>query len=218
MGRPRKYPKPLSELVYEDLLGAILTGELPAGTRLQQGVIASRLGVSPIPVREAFSQLEAGGFVGRDPYHGTFVRPLSAEELVDLTETRLALETLALRRALPGMTPLQIQAADQAREAMVAERDLRQVHFSHLAMIDCLYASAERPHLLEALKGVVSRAQRYFPIYRQVQSLLPENLPTLKGYLEACARKDETEALRILDTRFRATAEAGAQLLRAARA
>ncbi len=214
MGRPRKYPKPLSELVAERLQADILNGELPGGTRLQQGLIAKRFGVSPIPVREAFSQMEAEGFLGRDPYHGTYVRPLSGDELIDLTETRLALESLALKCSLPNMTLLQVQAADQAREAMIIAENPKDVHLSHLAMIDCLYAAADRPHLLDALKGIVSRGQRYYAVYKRAQQHQREGLPTLKHYLEACLRKDEPEALRILETRFRATAEAGAELLR----
>lgn len=214
MARPRKHPRPLPDLVADRLRAEILNGELSAGTRLQQGAVAERFGVSPIPVREAFSQLEGEGFLGRDPYHGAFVRPLSDSELLDLTETRLALETLALRCALPYLEETGIQEAEAARTAMVDAEDPGAVYQAHLAMIDALYACAHRPHLLDSLKGIVARGQRYYPIYREAQQHLRGDLPSLKDYLQACARKDEAEAVRILETRFLATAEAGAELLR----
>ena len=214
MGRPRKHERPLPDQAADDLRAAILQGRLKEGERLHQMALARRLGVSSIPLREALRQLEAEGFVTLEPYHGAVVRTMTPEELHDLTETRLALEALALRSALPHLTPELVDQAIHVRDGMVAATDPREVHEAHLVLLDILYASAERPHLLHLLREVVSRAQRYYPVYKQVLGTLPDGLPTLLAYLQACRRKDLAEANRLLETRLRATTEACGAWLR----
>ena len=214
MGRPRKHERPLPDQAADDLRAAILQGRLKEGERLHQMALARRLGVSSIPLREALRQLEAEGFVTLEPYHGAVVRTMTPEELHDLTETRLALEALALRSALPHLTPERVDEAIELRNAMVAAEDPREVHRAHLALLEALYGPAARPHLLNLLREVVSRAQRYYPVYKRVLGTLPEGLPTLLEYLQACRRGDLEAATQFLETRLRATTEACGQWLR----
>lgn len=218
MARPRKHERPLPEQAADELRAAILQGRLREGEHLHQMALARQLGVSSIPLREALRQLEAEGFVTLEPYHGAVVRAMTPEELHDLTETRLALEALALRSALPHLAAERVDEAIRVRDGMVAAADPQEVHRAHLALLDLLYGPAERPHLLNLLREVVSRAQRYYPVYKQVLGTLPEGLPTLLEYLQACRRKDLDAATQLLETRLRATTEAcGAWLRRRAR-
>jgi DNA-binding GntR family transcriptional regulator len=55
--------------------------------------------VSRSPVREALLALEKEGTVTMEPYKGAIVKPLSAEEALDIAELRLALMTLAAKGA-----------------------------------------------------------------------------------------------------------------------
>ncbi len=215
MPRPRKHLRPLPDQAAQELKTAILQGRLKEGDRLHQVALAKQLGLSPIPLREALRQLENEGFVTLEPYHGAVVRKTTPEELVDLTETRLVLEALALRSAMPNLTPGMVDEAIAQRDRMVAAKDPHEVHEAHLTLLDFLYAPAERPHLLHLLKDVVSRAQRYYPIYKQVLGTLPEELPTLLEYLQACRNRDLDKAHHLLETRMRATTEACCVWLRA---
>ncbi|HJW32411.1 MAG TPA: GntR family transcriptional regulator [Holophagaceae bacterium] len=215
MARPRKHLRPLPDQAAQELKTAILQGRLKEGDRLHQVALAKQLGLSPIPLREALRQLENEGFVTLEPYHGAVVRKTTPEELVDLTETRLVLEALALRSAMPHLTPGMVDEAIAQRDRMVAAKDPHEVHEAHLTLLDILYAPAERPHLLHLLRDVVSRAQRYYPIYKQVLGTLPEELPTLLEYLQACRDRDLDKAHLLLETRMRATTEACCIWLRA---
>ncbi len=215
MPRPRKHLRPLPDQAAQELKTAILQGRLKEGDRLHQVALAKQLGLSPIPLREALRQLENEGFVTLEPYHGAVVRKTTPEELVDLTETRLVLEALALRSAMPNLTPGMVDEAIAQRDRMVAAKDPHEVHEAHLTLLDFLYAPAERPHLLHLLRDVVSRAQRYYPIYKQVLGTLPEELPTLLEYLQACRDRDLDKAHHLLETRMRATTEACCVWLRA---
>lgn len=215
MTRPRKHLRPLPDQAAQELKTAILQGRLKEGDRLHQVALAKQLGLSPIPLREALRQLENEGFVTLEPYHGAVVRRTTPEELLDLTETRLVLEALALRSAMPNLTPGMVDEAIAQRDRMVAAKDPHEVHEAHLTLLDFLYAPAERPHLLHLLRDVVSRAQRYYPIYKQVLGTLPEELPTLLEYLHACRERNLDKAHHLLETRMRATTEACCVWLRA---
>jgi DNA-binding GntR family transcriptional regulator len=101
----------LGKLVRDDVLGMILRGEIKAGERINEPDVASRLGVSRVPVREALRELESSGLVEARKHSGVFVRVLGAGEVRGLYELRALLDGFAGRRSA------QLAAADRARLA-----------------------------------------------------------------------------------------------------
>src|SRR5437868_3185775 len=97
-------------MTLEALRERILRGHYPEGEPLRQDALASELGVSRIPVREALRQLEAEGLVTFAPHRGAVVSSLSIDEITELFELRAEVEGELLRRAIPKMT-----AADHAQ-------------------------------------------------------------------------------------------------------
>jgi DNA-binding GntR family transcriptional regulator len=83
---------------YDILKRQLLSGELAPGERVNEVVMAARLGISRGPLREAIRNLEQEGLLMAAPHRGTFVRRLSQEEAAELQEVRLALETAAACR------------------------------------------------------------------------------------------------------------------------
>ena len=75
----------------------ISTGELAAGERLVEIPLAARLGVSRMPVRMAFRELEQEGLLVRVGVRGYTVRAVSAAEIAGAVEVRGVLEGLAAR-------------------------------------------------------------------------------------------------------------------------
>jgi DNA-binding GntR family transcriptional regulator len=94
-----------SHAVAAQLRSEIQRGVLGAGTRLRQGEIAQRFGVSTTPVREAFALLQAQGLVRVDPHKGAIVFHPTVEDLRHLYEIREALEVLAVEKAIEKFTP-----------------------------------------------------------------------------------------------------------------
>lgn len=82
------------------LRARIAEGKIEPGARLNELALASELGVSRSPVREALALLAGEGLVRVVPYKGSFVTALSRERLQDLLDFRLALEQFAVRRAI----------------------------------------------------------------------------------------------------------------------
>ena len=82
-----------------ELREQILSGDLPAGTRLYEMAIASALDVSRTPAREAMSRLVEEGLLERHRSGGFRVRSFSIDDVRDAIELRGALEGIAARLA-----------------------------------------------------------------------------------------------------------------------
>jgi DNA-binding GntR family transcriptional regulator len=85
--------------VFESIRTDLLNGQLAPGQRLKLAVLAGRFGVSLSVVREALSRLSEQRLVVASPQRGFNVMPLSLEDLTDLTQTRIEVESLALRQS-----------------------------------------------------------------------------------------------------------------------
>ena len=101
----------MAEFALEQLREAIILGELPAGTPLRLDELARSLGMSISPIREAVRQLEALGLAKHVPHQGARVLDFDVDELRDLFEVRLALESLAVRRAAERLTEAEGEVA-----------------------------------------------------------------------------------------------------------
>lgn len=83
---------------------AILGGVFEPGDRLRQEVLAAELGVSRIPLRDAFRRLEAEGLIHINGRRGARVASLSLEEVAELYELRRLLEVHLVRLAIRNLT------------------------------------------------------------------------------------------------------------------
>jgi DNA-binding GntR family transcriptional regulator len=84
---------------------AILSGDLPAGSRLKVRDLAEQVGTSVMPVREAIRRLEETGLAERVPHKGAVVKSLTFEELIHVYDVRRLLETEAARLGSERITP-----------------------------------------------------------------------------------------------------------------
>jgi DNA-binding GntR family transcriptional regulator len=91
--------RPLKKDIFEFLHKRIIAGKYAPGEWLRQEEIASQLGVSQTPVREALDLLVSSGLAVREPYRGVRVLQLTTEEIVDSYALRLLLESSAARAA-----------------------------------------------------------------------------------------------------------------------
>src|SRR4051794_26196938 len=88
------------EGVYRALRAAILDGSVPPGGQLRERDIATDLGVSRSPLREALTRLEEEGLIVRIPFRGAFVVEVSARDVAEIASVRLLVEPYAGELAL----------------------------------------------------------------------------------------------------------------------
>lgn len=103
---------------YERIKQAIVTGELKPGEQLVETALAQWCQVSRTPVREALTRLEQDGIVVRSE-RGMVVRENSPEDVLDLYETRIALEATAARMAAERRTFHDLLQMHQLAQSMI---------------------------------------------------------------------------------------------------
>ena len=101
-------PRSLRDQVFARLEEDILSGRYLPGDALTECGIASTLGVSRTPVREAIRQLDQEGLVDFLPNRGAIVKGLSDEDIRDIGEIRTKIEGIAARRAAKTITESQL--------------------------------------------------------------------------------------------------------------
>ena len=88
--------------VYESLRRAIIEQAIPPGTRLPEGDVAARFGVSRTIVRAAFGRLIAEGLVVRPNNQGARVAKPSQDEAADILDLRRSIELVVMERLAHG--------------------------------------------------------------------------------------------------------------------
>lgn len=147
----------LTARVTERLRQAILDGELELGDALSEDKLATILGVSRSPVREAFTALEQQGLIDIRPQRGSFVFLPTKEDTENLCEFRRMIEVEAMRLAVQrkGRETLDAlkAAARGMQEAIVSGNSLRSAsadtEFHNIAI-----ENSGNPYLINAYRLV----------------------------------------------------------------
>jgi DNA-binding GntR family transcriptional regulator len=160
----------LAEQIAARLRDDVLSGALAAGRRLSQEALAEQYAVSRVPVRDALRMLQAEGFVYSHPRFGTTVAPLSAPDLEELYEMRLALEPLVSARATPRMRPADLAEMRRRLELMAAESEDSPVWFAaHAAFHRALNARSGRERICALVDNLRSQTERYVRAYQVLE-------------------------------------------------
>ena len=106
----------LPDLVLDKLMEWIMSGKLSMGDKLNTEELASQLGVSRMPIREALSNLEKKGLAESIPYAGTRLITLTKEAVRQIYIARTALEPVAARYACEKITEEEIQNLEKIQE------------------------------------------------------------------------------------------------------
>jgi DNA-binding GntR family transcriptional regulator len=109
-----------SERAYSFAKERILDGRYAGGDLISEGDIASGVGLSRTPVREAFLRLESEGLLRLYPKRGALVVPVSVAEVESVMETRLLVERFAVEKVIRQGVDLSgaLEAAIDQQEAM----------------------------------------------------------------------------------------------------
>jgi DNA-binding GntR family transcriptional regulator len=163
MSQPAELFETKSDFAYRQVRDRILSGELQPGAVIQQRELASQIGISTTPLREALRRLKSEGLVELDAHRDARISPLRTEEGRDLLELRKSLDPLAAGLAAQRRTNADIQAIRAAHsvleplpshpavEQLVAHRDF------HAA----IYRASHNDLLIDALEGLWDKADRY---------------------------------------------------------
>jgi DNA-binding GntR family transcriptional regulator len=175
--------------------GAILSGELGAGSKLVEVDLAERFGMSRGPIREAIRELVREGLAVDLGRRGSFVSTLTAYDLAEVYGVREALEVAASKLAVERADAIAMAELEQHLEA-----------FERGAGSDYLANSAHDlafHRTLVALAGNHRMATIYDRMLTQTAHLLrtaAEGNPTLQTTIRPSAHRDILEAIAAGDS------------------
>jgi DNA-binding GntR family transcriptional regulator len=207
----------LAEKAFETLHTAIVTGQLRPGVRLPIEDLADVLEMSPMPIREAVRRLDADGLVENIPHRGARVTALSLTDLEEVYEARLALESLAIRRAAERFNAAHADTAGVRLDALerMSDDTSASTSVAHAAFHFALYAAAESAWLLRLIRPVWETSERYcleFPQCRRLAARSGEH----RAMLDSCVAHDGDRAALALRDHLSTTAKLIADAMGAA--
>jgi DNA-binding GntR family transcriptional regulator len=194
-------------IVAEAVRADIVNGRVPPGFALRQEELAERFGVSRIPVREALRQLEAEGIVTVRANRGAFVRSFTSEEISEIFDLRIMLETDLLRRAIPAMADGDLERIEAAVEGSGTARSGNWRRELDRRFHQALYEPAGRPLQLAMVMKLRDSIAHYAPAEDHMRRLTEDWLDDHRQIAAACARLNPDEAVRVLRHHLQVAAE-----------
>lgn len=186
------------DLVRETLRAAILRGDVPGDTRLVQTEIATQLGVSTTPVREAMRDLASEGLITLDSHRIGTVRRPNWGEMEEIVDIRRSLEKLAIERSMANIDDAGMQKAKELADELADEEDVGTWVQKNRDFHSIFHRATSTTRLanfliaLESASGVfVAQAQRLHPEIRR--RAVADHYALLNAY----AASDIDEACRI---------------------
>ena len=195
--------RPLKDDIFDVLHNKIVSGKYKPGEWLRQDDIATQLGVSMTPVREAFDLLVSAGLAERVPYRGVRVRETSLKDIVEAYGLRLHLEVIIAQEAARQITPEQVTGLERTILEMKKHDSLKEVSAQRRLSREfhAAIAEATRNDLLIKLYGVVSNAFPDWLLYEALfryPEILQDSMTSMHtehtDIVEALKRGDELEA------------------------
>lgn len=194
-----------TNLIATALRREIEGGSLPPGTVLKQELLAERFGVSRQPVRQALDRLLASGLLDRRPDRSLAVAGLTEEQARELAEIRAALESMALRAALPLLGDSDLRKARRLNEDLIEEDDPAALEELDVAFHRTLYGRCGNRRLLSMIDELRRESRRAY--LRQPKGSNERVIlhAEHRAIIDACARRDEAEALKALSGHLQMT-------------
>jgi len=196
----------LSEQAYNQIKDAICSGAVAPDDILSEGELASQLGMSRTPVREALRMLATEGFVEIKNGVGAFVKALSSKDMEDLYEVRCVLEMQAIKTSIFRISEEEIDEFTRRFQTMydVCERGEYpgQGEFSELdwQFHSLLVERCTNKYIKNIVAAYVSNLRRYMSMsvnaLNDVRVSSQQHLDVLKT-LRTRDPKQAAEALRV---------------------
>ena len=184
-------------MVYESLRDAIVKGNHPVGVTLRELDIATTLGVSKTPVREAFAKLATEGLVRLVPYRGAIVSDYSPDDLDAISGVRQLIEGACAARAAALRTPAQLDAMqrilDESERALDRD-DSAGVLEAFLAFDEMLYSFTDNQWFEELIAMLRAHQSRILRLTVRIPGRMAESAIQHRAILQAILEKDEEAA------------------------
>jgi len=190
-----------NSLVHDILKEKILNGEISQNERLIIKELASSLGVSETPIREAIKVLETEGLVKVNPHIGITVCGLRLKELGNILEIRLNLESLATKLAVEKSSPKIVKVLERKLEEM--EKCIESKNYFKFGLLNrkfhqAIYSAADNLYLYNLILDLWDRTEGMRSIFLLIPNLIDVSQKEHIKIKEAIAKKDVVLAVKLV--------------------
>jgi DNA-binding GntR family transcriptional regulator len=194
-----------ADTVTESLRALILDGTLGSGLQLRQEDLARRFGVSRIPVREALGRLQVEGLVEHVANRGSVVASRSIDDLLETLDIRIALETRAIRLALPHLAASDLRNAREVMRRYDESDSPRQWTELNLEFHLTLYRPCGRPRLVRMIEELVRGISTH--LRQHISHTVGRRNPQAehKDILKACVDRNADLAAKLTEQHIERT-------------
>lgn len=202
---------PLRDVVFHTLREAILKGDLRPGERLMELQLASKLGVSRTPIREAIRMLEQEGLAVTIPRKGAEVAKMTEKDMEDVLQIREALDELAVQVACDKMTAQQLKELTLAMknfENAIQAGKLKKIIEYDVEFHDIIYRATDNPKLVTLLNNIREQIYRYRVEYLKGKENYPMLVREHEEIVTALKLKNKERVADAMRSHIRNQAEA----------
>ncbi len=192
----------LREQVADHLRREIMEGRLAPGAELGEVSLAASLNVSRGPVREALGQLAAEKLVTIVPRKGAVVRRLTRQEFLDAYQVREALESMAIRLAVPRLSDAEraeLHAMCSEMDAATRDGDSERFFEINQGFHDLLVRASGNQMLVEMHAQLMAQMGRLLKQSVQLRGGVGHSVAEHREILTAIDRGDAVAAARLLE-------------------
>ena len=204
----------LTSLAFERIRSDILNARLRPAEKLRIQALSERYGIGATAVREALSRLVTDGLVESEDQRGFCVAPVSKADLIDLTDTRIEIEGLALRKSI-ARGDLDWEAQILSSYHRLSRTPPPTTVENHLAWAaahrrfhESLVSHCGSPWLLRLCSMLYDKSERYRNLAEgRTKPGTRDTVNEHKALMKAVAMdRDADKAIKLLSEHFRKTA------------
>jgi DNA-binding GntR family transcriptional regulator len=193
----------LTDMAKRQLEKWIFTDNLKPGQQIKEDEVATRLGISRPPVREAFKALESEGLAIRKPRKGVFVVKMNKADIIEVYMLKANLYAMATELALENITETQLaELGDlvQKMEASIHEDipDILNYQKFHRKFHIRIMDMAGNRRLKIVASNLHKQIQRFSYQTLQYQTHLIKSVKYHKEIVERMGAKDKENACKIM--------------------
>lgn len=160
--------KSLGQDVFEYLKKTIINQTIAPGSRLVESKIASMLGISRTPLREALHKLEREDWIEKLPSGGYQVVTMTKDDIEQTFGIRIVLEAYAARLATEKCRPEDLVPLEEKMKeylwCLENQKDYEKLHEINTEFHDLLYSLSQNPKLIK----IINQLQSRISIFRQI--------------------------------------------------
>ena len=194
IGKIKKDREYLRSLVFKKLQQAIYTEKIKFGEKITEREIVKEFGVSRTPVREALCMLTTTGLIKFIPDKGFVIGKLTAKEIKNVMETKIALERFALRLAIQRIKPTEIKNLNLLLSKMkraVKNNDIVKVFNISNLFYDQIILASENEELFNFIQLLNNKIYHFRNVSFSTPNELEEYFTEHEKMLKALINKDE---------------------------